>query len=86
MVLPAALVLQNAVKEPKQIRWFAGTHDVPEPVRQRAEDWLITKLGSGQPAEKAEAPKPDAPKPDAPKPDAPKAGGPKFDAPKAGGQ
>ena len=62
MVLPAALVLQNAVKEPKQIRWFAGTHDVPEPVRQRAEDWLITKLGSGQPAEKAEATKPDAPK------------------------
>ncbi len=61
MVLPAAYILQNAAKDPKQVVWFAGTHDVPEATRQRAEDWLATKLGPSQTAAKADAPKPDNP-------------------------
>jgi len=58
MVLPAAYLLQNAAKEPKQVVWFSGTHDVPESIRQRAEDWLLSKLGPTQVAEKPDAPKP----------------------------
>jgi predicted esterase len=62
MVLPAALILQNAAKEPKLIRWFAGTHDVPTPIRQRAEDWLATKLGASSAAAKPDPTKPEPPK------------------------
>ena len=58
MVLPAAYMLQNAAKDPKQVVWFTGDHDVPEAIRQRAEDWLATKLGPAQVAAKADAPNP----------------------------
>jgi dienelactone hydrolase len=55
IVPPAAILLQNAAKDPKQVVWFAGGHDVPESIRQRAVDWLVAKLGAGQAP--AEAPK-----------------------------
>ncbi|MCW3097219.1 MAG: esterase [Chthonomonadaceae bacterium] len=61
MVLPAAYMLQNAAKDPKQVVWFSGTHDVPEAIRQRAEDWIVTKVGASQVAAKADAPKPASP-------------------------
>lgn len=57
IVAPAAILLQNAAKSPKQVVWYSGTHDVPASIRQRAEDWLAGKLGAGQPAAKADAPK-----------------------------
>lgn len=58
IVLPAALLLHNAAKDPKQVVWFQGTHDVPESIRQKAEDWLTTKLGGGQAAAANTTPKP----------------------------
>lgn len=58
MVLPAAYLLQNAAKDPKQVVWFAGTHDVPLAIRQKAEDWILAKLGTGQAAAKTDAPQP----------------------------
>ncbi len=57
IVAPAAYLLQNAAKEPKKVVWYAGTHDVPASIRQRAEDWLVAKLGAGAEAAKDEAPK-----------------------------
>lgn len=56
MVVPAAVMLQNAAQEPKKVVWYSGTHDVPASIRQRAEDWLIAKLGAGSAAPKADAP------------------------------
>ena len=57
IVAPAAILLQNAAKAPKQVVWYSGTHDVPASIRQRAEDWLAAKLGAETPTAKPDAPK-----------------------------
>jgi dienelactone hydrolase len=50
---PAAKLLHGAAKDPKQVVWYNGTHDVPKAILKRAVDWLAEKVGSDQPAAEA---------------------------------
>ncbi len=58
IVPPAAILLQNSAQSPKQVVWYGGTHDVPTSIRQKATDWLASKLGATAPAKAAPANEP----------------------------
>jgi uncharacterized protein len=56
IVRPAASLLHNAAKDPKQVVWYNGGHDIPAGILKQAVDWLATKLASDQSAGGEETP------------------------------
>ncbi len=54
IVQPAAMLLQNAAKNPKTVAWYNGGHDLPEAVRTRAADWISKQLAQKKPAAEKE--------------------------------
>lgn len=53
---PAAKLLHNAAKDPKQVVWYNGGHDIPAKILKQAADWMATKLAADQSTGGAEAP------------------------------
>lgn len=51
IVQPAAMLLHNAAKDPKQVAWYNGGHDLPGAIRTRAVDWVSKKLNQSTPAQ-----------------------------------
>jgi uncharacterized protein len=49
IVRPAAMLLHNAAKDPKQVAWYNGGHDLPTAIRTRASDWVAKKLAQSTP-------------------------------------
>lgn len=59
IIPPAAKILQIAAPDPKQVVWYNGGHDVPQPIRTRAVEWLTKQLKGGPPPEAKDKPSAD---------------------------
>ena len=72
VVAPAAYLLHNEAKAPKEIVWFNGGHDMNAAVKAKAVDWLVAKLIVGEAPKEDPKPEADPKQKEAPKPDTPK--------------
>jgi uncharacterized protein len=56
IVPPAAMMLHNAAKDPKEVVWYDGGHDVPKAILDRATEWVAAKLDASQQTEGEDQP------------------------------